>query len=248
MIGGDPHRGLDVPNVYYQNHIACDEFDVIGMSFPGCPGFPHFGHNNNVAWCVTHAMSDYQDLYIEKFNPNDTSQYEYEGKWLNAQIMPDTIKVRDSHDRSIELVSTIHGPIISGRPADGKAIAIKYTALEADNKNAQSIRSMLSVENVDQMDACMKDWVDPCNNFVFADIQGSIQYLNRGKIPIRPEQNVWLPVPGWTSEREWDGYVKHENLPRIVNPEAGFMMLLADDVQPLVPVGQNQDINMPEAP
>jgi hypothetical protein len=32
------------------------------------------------------------------------------------------------------------------------------------------------------------------------------------------------------------------------NPEAGFMMLLADDVQPLVPVGQNQDINMPEAP
>jgi len=224
LIGGDPHRGLDVPNVYYQNHLACDEFDVIGMSFPGCPGFPHFGHNNNVAWCVTHAMSDYQDLYIEKFNPNDASQYEYEGKWLNAQIIPDTIKVRDSHDRSIELVSTIHGPIISGKPADGKAIAIKYTALEPDNKNADSIRSMLSVENVDHMDACMKDWVDPCNNFVFADVEGSIRYLNRGKIPIRPEQNVWLPVPGWTSEGEWDGYVKHEDLPRIVNPEVGFIV------------------------
>ena len=224
LIGGDPHRGLDVPNVYYQNHISCDEFDVIGMSFPGCPGFPHFGHNKNVAWCVTHAMSDYQDLYIEKFNPNDTSQYEYEGKWLNAQIIPDAIKVRDSHDRSIELVSTIHGPIISGSPADGKAIAIKYTALEPDNKNTQSIRSMLSVENVNQMDASMKDWVDPCNNFIFADVQGSIRYLNRGKIPIRPEQNVWLPVPGWTGDGEWDGYVKHENLPRIVNPEAGFIV------------------------
>ena len=66
MIAGDPHRGLDTPSVYYQNHISCDEFDVIGLSFPGCPGFPHFGHNRNVAWCVTHAGSDYQDLYIEK--------------------------------------------------------------------------------------------------------------------------------------------------------------------------------------
>ena len=32
------------------------------------------------------------------------------------------------------------------------------------------------------------------------------------------------------------------------NPEAGFMILLADDVQPLVPIGQDRDINMPDAP
>ena len=82
MIAGDPHRGLDTPSVYYQNHISCDEFDVIGLSFPGCPGFPHFGHNRNVAWCVTHAGSDYQDLYIEKIrNNNGAMQYQYEGKW-----------------------------------------------------------------------------------------------------------------------------------------------------------------------
>jgi len=224
IIAGDPHRGLDVPNVYYQNHVSCDEFDVIGLSFPGCPGFPHFGHNDKVAWCVTHAMSDYQDLYIEKFNPHNFKQYEYKGKWLNAQIVNDTIKVRESYDRSIQLVSTIHGPIISGNPTDGKAIALKYTALEPDNKTAKSIRLMLSAENVDQMDTSMKDWVDPCNNFIFADIQGSIRYVNRGKVPIRPEENIWLPVPGWTGKGEWDGFIKHEDLPRIINPESGFIV------------------------
>ena len=72
LMAGDPHRGLDVPNVYYQNHVTCPDFDVIGMSFPGCPGFPHFGHNARVAWCVTHAMADYQDLYIECFNPENS--------------------------------------------------------------------------------------------------------------------------------------------------------------------------------
>ena len=71
LLAGDPHRGLEAPSVYYQNHIACDEFDVVGLSFPGVPGFPHFGHNAHVAWCVTHAMADYQDLYIERFKDDE---------------------------------------------------------------------------------------------------------------------------------------------------------------------------------
>lgn len=224
IIAGDPHRGLDVPNVYYQNQISCDEFNVIGLSFPGCPGFPHFGHNEKIAWCVTHAMSDYQDLYIEKFNPNNSKQYKYKDKWLDAQIMPETIKVRGSEDRVIKIVTTIHGPVIEGQPKDGTAITLKYTALEPNNLNAKSIRSMLSVDNVEHMDQAMEHWVDPCNNFVFADIGGSIRYLNRGKIPIRPEENIWLPVPGWTGEQEWNGFIDHQDLPRIVNPHEGFIV------------------------
>ena len=72
LLAGDPHRGLDTPNCYYQNQITCPDFDVVGLSFPGCPGFPHFGHNEKVAWCVTHAMADYQDLYIEKFQSSSS--------------------------------------------------------------------------------------------------------------------------------------------------------------------------------
>ena len=59
LVAGDPHRPLETPIVYYQNHIACNEFDAIGLSFPGFPAFPHFGHNARVAWCVTHAAADY---------------------------------------------------------------------------------------------------------------------------------------------------------------------------------------------
>ena len=58
LLAGDSHRALDTPNVYYQNHLACPYFDVIGLSFPGVLGFPHFGHNPWVAWCVTHTGAD----------------------------------------------------------------------------------------------------------------------------------------------------------------------------------------------
>ena len=34
ILAGDPHRALDTPNVYYQNHVACPDFDVIGLPSP----------------------------------------------------------------------------------------------------------------------------------------------------------------------------------------------------------------------
>src|SRR6218665_2250595 len=51
-------RMLEVANLYLQCHVACDEFDVIGLTSPGVPGFPHFAHNRDVAWCVTVAFVD----------------------------------------------------------------------------------------------------------------------------------------------------------------------------------------------
>src|SRR5215469_14302996 len=45
LLAGDPHRPLEMPNVYIQGHVACPEWDVLGLGMPGVPGFPHFGHN-----------------------------------------------------------------------------------------------------------------------------------------------------------------------------------------------------------
>ena len=66
LLAGDPHRGIEFPNVYLQFHmrLRCT-FDVIGLSFPGVPGFAHFGHNADVAWCITHAMADDTDVFVE---------------------------------------------------------------------------------------------------------------------------------------------------------------------------------------
>ena len=40
-------------------------------------GFPHFGHNANVAWGVTHAFVDIHDLYVERF-ARDGASYRFE--------------------------------------------------------------------------------------------------------------------------------------------------------------------------
>ena len=222
LVAGDPHRPIETPSVYYQNHISCDEFDGMGLSFPGCPGFPHFGHNARVAWCVTHAAADYQDLYIESFRGGSSLHYEHEGSWKHAETHTEVIQVRDAEAVEVEVTTTHHGPIVVGEPSSGRAIAFKYTATDGPNRGLEALLLQLRSSSVDEMDAAMRGWVDPCNNYVFGDVDGDIAYLTRGKVPVRSMANAWLPVPGWTGEHEWEGFIPFEEMPRIRNPKTGL--------------------------
>src|SRR5690606_30137741 len=129
LMAGDPHRALDVPNVYYQNHVTCPDFDVIGMSFAGVPGFPHFGHNDRVAWCITHAAADYQDLFVEKFDRENPTRYEFQGEMRDARQRTETIQVKGADPVEVNVTITHHGPVVIGDPSTGHAITLRYTAI-----------------------------------------------------------------------------------------------------------------------
>ena len=223
LVAGDPHRALDVPNVYYQNHVACPEFDVIGFSFCGVPGFPHFAHNEHVAWGITHAAADYQDLYVEHFHPNRPYHYEHRREWLVAEQTTEEIVVRGDDPVEVDIVTTRNGNVVFGDPTEGAAISFRYTALDGPNPGFQCLLPMLTATSVDDLDAAMRDWVDPCNNLVMGDVHGNIAYLTRGKLPVRSRANAWLPVPGWNGRHDWTGTVPFSELPRLRNPETGWI-------------------------
>ena len=220
ILAGDSHRALDTPSAYYQNQVACPEFDVVGLSFPGVPGFPHFGHNGRVSWSVTHTAADYQDLYVERFQDG---KYLYKDRWLDAETHDETIKVRDGTDVHTKVTVTQHGPVIAGYPDQGSGLAFKYTATERASTWPEILWRMLRVENSKELVDSMSGWVDPCNNLLFADIHGNMGYLCRGRIPIRSRVNGWLPVPGWTGEHEWEGDIPFDELPVSLNPPEGYI-------------------------
>jgi len=224
LLAGDPHRTLEVPNVYYQNHVACPDFDAIGLSFPGVPGFPHFGHNRFVAWCVTHAMADAQDLFIERFDPKDPTRYEFKGEWRRAERYHEVIQVRGAKPVELDLTVTHHGPIVVGDPSRGAALAFRWTATAGPNLTFHALLPMLKATAVDELEEAMRPWVDPANNVLFADVHGTVGYLMRGQVPRRSMANAWLPVPGWTGAHEWQGMIPFEEMPRLRNPETGFIV------------------------
>jgi penicillin amidase len=223
LVAGDPHRALDTPNCYYQNHLACPDFDAIGLSFPGVPGLSHFGHNRHVAWCVTHAMADYQDVFVERFDPTDPTRYEFRGEWRHAEVRRETIRVRGGRPVEISVTVTHHGPIVLGDPASSSGVAVRYTATAKPNPTFDALLPMLRARSADELEAAMQPWVDPGNNFLFADVHGVIGYRTRGRVPVRNRANAWLPVPGWDGAHEWTGMIPFEEMPALRDPAAGWI-------------------------
>jgi len=70
ILCNDPHLGQAAPSIWYECHLVAGDIDVTGVSFPGTPGIV-IGHNQHVAWGLTNAVSDVEDLYIEKFHPQN---------------------------------------------------------------------------------------------------------------------------------------------------------------------------------
>ncbi len=222
VICNDSHRALEVPNVYWQCCVGCPEFSVSGATFPGLPGFPHFGFNGAVAWAITHGDADTQDLYIERF---DGASYLTEDGWRPASVRTERISVRGAGDTQTSVWETRHGPVVHGDPLSGMALALKYTATYRPDRGLECMLPMLTAASVDSLVAAQEGWVDPVNNLICADAGGRIAYQCRGELPVRSAPgHRRLPVPGWDGACEWVGTVPFGSLPRAADPSAGFVM------------------------
>ncbi|ARU63614.1 hypothetical protein CBW65_23310 [Tumebacillus avium] len=239
LLANDMHLGLGAPSTFYQNHLVMPgKYNVSGAIFPGVPGVI-VGHNEQVAWGFTNLAPDVQDLFIEKQNPNNPHQFEYDGKWYDAKVIQEEIKVKGAEPVKAEIVISRHGPIITNtldsyvskdqepsqtiRTAEKveQPLALRWTAHDATDE----ITAMLSfnkAQNYEEFEAAMQLFKAPAQNVVYADVAGNIAYHAMGSIPIRKKGDGLSPVPGWSSEYEWTGYIGWDELPHAMNPEKGY--------------------------
>lgn len=225
VLCNDSHRALDTPNVYWQCHLSCPDFDVVGATFAGVPAFPHFGHNQAVAWAITHVGADTQDLYIEAFDPGVPGRYATAAGWALARRRVERIEVKAEAPVETVVWTTSHGPVVHGDPLRGDALALRDTASDRPCRGFECLLPMLTASGVEEMLEAQRDWVDPVNNFVAADRAGNIGYQTRGELPERSSDRFrGLPIPGWTDACEWRGRVPFSSMPREVNPASGYIM------------------------
>lgn len=224
ILADDPHLSLSTPSIWYQMHLKGPDTNVSGVIFAGIPGII-LGHNEEIAWGVTNTGPDVQDLYIEKRNPTNKNQFLYNEKWEDAEVIKEPIKVKDQKTIDYNVIVTRHGPIISEFAADsGKdtVLSLQWTALQPSNE-LEAILKMNRAKNWDEFETALENFQTPAQNFVFASNDGTIAYKANGKIPIRKKGDGLLPVPGWTDEYEWTGYIPFNELPNTINPKEGFI-------------------------
>lgn len=232
ILADDPHLGLDTPSIWYQMHLKSAEQNVSGVIFAGVPGII-LGHNENVAWGVTNVGPDVQDLYIEKPNPDDPTQFLYDGEWEQAEVREETIGVKGGEDVPFEVIVTRHGPIMSEILYDeedpGAQFSMHWTALEP-TLELEAVLKMNKAYDWETFEKALEDFHAPAQNFVFAAKDGTIAYKANGRIPIRKKGDGQLPVPGDSSEYGWEGYIPFEELPSVINPEEGFIATANNEV------------------
>jgi penicillin amidase len=250
LLANDPHLGIQMPSIWYEIGLHCrpasgdPPSDIVGYTFAVTPGVI-IGHNNSIAWGMTNVGPDVFDLYRIRVNPNNPLQYEWKGEWRDMTVRDEAISFGNGAEPiSIKVRETHLGPIINDNKIDketGKImgfnnedpLAMRWTALEPSSL-MQSVTRLNKAINWEEFRDALSYWDVPSQNFVYADIKGNIGYQTPGRIPIRAKNHSGLvPAPGWTDEFEWKGFIPFDDLPRVFNPECGY---IATSNQAVVPM------------
>ncbi|MCP4658059.1 MAG: penicillin acylase family protein, partial [bacterium] len=227
ILANDTHLGLGLPSAWYEIGLHGGRFDVVGFSFPSMPAVVT-GHNGRIAWGITSLATDVQDLFLEKLDdPEQPKRYQFMDEWRDLEIIHETIEVKGGEPVSFDLQVTHHGPIINAafdNIADEPPMAMSWTALGG-------VPLMQAFIGVD----LARDWQDfrqalsffdaPSLSFTYADVDGNIGYQAVGKHPLRSVgHDGTVPVPGWSGEYEWQGFIPFDEMPREFNPERGYVV------------------------
>ena len=233
FLANDTHLGLAVPSTWYENDLHGGRFNSAGFSFTGVP-LVILGHNDHIAWGTSNLGNDVQDLYLEKLNDlQNPTQYEYQGKWYDLEIIPDTITIKGQEPLKFNILLTQHGPILNAdKLATEQPLALRWT-LQDGNKLFNAIQGINLATNWNEFHEAVRLWDLPGQNFVYADVEGNIAYQASGKTPIRVDDHLGtIPVPGWTGEYEWQGYVPYDEMPMTLNPPDGYIATANNKITP----------------
>lgn len=235
LLANDMHLELTTPGIWFENHLVSDELNVTGVSLPGVP-LIIAGHNQYIAWGLTDSCPDMQDLYEEHIRQlNDGGwEYEYKGQWLPADVHKETIHIKGGRTHIENVIETRHGPIINYLFQEAfpqvQPMALRWTALEPD-QTFKALYDMNQARDCQEFHEALRDFSNPSQNIVYADVNGNIGYTMNGHIPVRAKGEGMVPSPGWTGEYEWINYLSLDELPHMINPSAGFIATANNQIE-----------------
>lgn len=209
LVAGDPHRTFESPNAYQQVRLTCPGVDVSGFTFPGVPGVQHFAHAGSVAWGITNAMADYQDVFAEDLvREDDGTVLARDGeRWHVCDRSVERVEVRGGEAVEVEVLVTHNGPVVVGGPGDTRALSLRTASWVLGSLGFDALPGLLAARTADDVLRAFSSWVEPVNNLVVADTGGTVRQQVVGRVPVRHETHHWRPVSGSDPAHRWTGWL-----------------------------------------
>jgi penicillin G amidase len=226
LLANDPHLKLRMPAVWYLASLEAPGLSVSGATLPGIP-FVLIGRNARIAWGLTSLEPDVEDLFVERTDGAHPGRYLHRGEWKPFASRVERIRVRGGAEVAVTVRESVHGPLVgsvmSGSSTLGSAVALRWTGLDPDDRTAEAFWAIDRASSWPEFLAGVALVHTAAQNFLYADRDGHIGYSASGAMPLRPRADGRLPVAG-TGEDDWAGFVRFEDLPRVLDPPRGYLV------------------------
>jgi acyl-homoserine-lactone acylase len=222
--------------LWIEAQLVSPDVNVYGAALVGNPVLG-IAFNQYLGWTHTVNTHDGWDLYRLTLS-KDGKSYVYDGEEKPFDVREETIQVRQA-DGTLKAVpltvtSSVHGPVLAIQ-VDGTALALRVVG-ENSFAAGQEWWEMGKAKNLQEFEDALRPLSIPMFTVIYADREGNIMHLFNEQVPVRSEGDwaFWnnttqidsshpAIIPGDSSKYLWTTYHPYEDLPRIVNPESGWV-------------------------
>lgn len=231
LLANDPQFALTAPGLWYLVRIELRSGGVIGGTIPGIPAVLS-GRNTQLAWGITPAQIDDQDLYIEEVQPGEANRYRGPEGWTEFTTRRETLHIRAAEPKTITLRETSNGPVIPAAqlglgailPA-GHVAALSWTGGRGGDTSMSALIGLMLAQNRKDAAGALGGMVAPALMVTLAD-RGGVGEVLAGAVPQRDPANQIagrMPVPGWIAANQWQGLAPAPAEESQLAPESGIV-------------------------
>ena len=227
LLANDIHQPIGVPSAWSYVQIRAPKYQAAGATIAGLPTL-FAGFNGKVAWGMSMAMGDNQDVFLEKLKRQGNSLYYLaDGKWLPATVRNETFFVKGQRPVREVIYETRHGPLLNSAVGTPNALnsslglALQTPDLKGD-KTLDAFFDLSRAQNSEKASDASREIRAVALNLLYADAS-HIGWQVTGLYPNRREGLGLFPSPGWDSRYDWEGYADPMLHPYDQDPTQGWL-------------------------
>jgi penicillin amidase len=162
---GGPQMGYSIPQIVYEIGLHGAGINAVGMAIASAGPFILCGVSEYGAWTSTTGASDVIDIRILGLNPENPTQYWYDGAWRDMEVRTETFDVRGLPEPVTETFYRSHyGPVVELDIEAGTAITLHTPFYREEIGAEQGWQLFQEATNIDEFEAAV-ELIWPSHNF-----------------------------------------------------------------------------------
>ena len=231
LMANDPHLELTAPSIWYLARLELSTGGVIGGTIPGLP-LVLVGRSAKLGWGLTSSNLDDTDVFIEKLNPLDPSEYKTPEGYKPFVKKQSIVRIKDKSPVTLEMFWTENGPVLPGSHSNletvtpaGHVTSVAWTLLSSQDTSIEAGFDLMAAQSVQEGLVASRAFVAPSQILTLADSK-QIAMRTIGALPKRDPRHQSkgrLPSAGWLAQNRWQGVFDPSVNPVFLNPASGVL-------------------------